>query len=408
MAKILVTAYGSRGDVQPLLALALRLQSRGHEVQMLAPPDFVTWVRSYGIPVHAVGRDMRALLETYGSQIMSQPLKVLRTMIALIQEDLVTQHREILPLAEGYDLLVSSSLQVATFSAAEYWQTPYAYVVFCPNLIPSDHHLPMVYPWLSGPTWLNHLVWKADLKGWDLLMAKMLNRLRAEYHLPPLKNVIQHFISPCPLLAAYRELAPCPEDAIAKQTGAFHLPPASDPLPAELEAFLQDGSAPFYIGFGSMNDGQGESTTSIIAAVARQSSERIVISRGWAKLGSGKLPNNVYVTDAVPHELLFPRLKGVIHHGGAGTTSMAARSGVPQLILPHLLDQYFWGQQIYRQGLGPKPFRKHRLDRDSLRSALQRLDREDFRLRAQALGQRLQGQDGVGLAVDWLEAQLRA
>lgn len=406
MAKILIATYGSRGDVQPMLALAMGLKSAGHTITMIAPPDFVSWIQEQEIEAHTIGRDMRALIEEYGAKVMAHPFKVISQMGALIKEDLKEQHHTLIPLAEKHDLIISSSLQLAAFSAAEYWNIPYTYVVFCPNLIPSKKHMPMIYPWPFLPDAVNQLFWKSDLKVWDYLLGGVLNALRQEHQLPPVKDTVHKFLSPHPILAAYAELAPCPPDIQAEQTGAFHLPAASHALPTELQDFLNSGSAPFYIGFGSMNDGKAAYTTEIIAKVAQKSHERFVVSKGWADLGQKKLPENVYLTDSVPHELLFPRLKGVVHHGGAGTTAMAARSGMPQIILPHLLDQYYWGQQIYRRGLGIKPFGKRHLTAAKLDNALQRLDREDFRLRAQALGKRLQRHDGVQNAVQFIEKTL--
>jgi vancomycin aglycone glucosyltransferase len=117
---------------------------------------------------------------------------------------------------------------------------------------------------------------------------------------------------------------------------------------------------------------------------------RAVISSGWAGLGEGALPETVHVTGPVAHAALFRRVAAVIHHGGAGTTTTAARAGAPQLLVPHILDQYHWAERIHRLGLGPPALPRRRLDAEQLAATLRAtLDNELVAQRADELGARL-------------------
>jgi vancomycin aglycone glucosyltransferase len=124
------------------------------------------------------------------------------------------------------------------------------------------------------------------------------------------------------------------------------------PAPPKLEAFLEQGEPPVYIGFGSMTDPNPRITTRAVLAGVTDAGCRAVLSEGWAGLGGGGLPEHVMVVGSVPHASLFRRVAAVVHHGGAGTTTMAARAGVPQIVVPHVLDQYYWAERVSRLGVG--------------------------------------------------------
>lgn len=406
MARILLAGHGSRGDIQPLLALALGLQGAGHDVEMAAPPDFCDWIGTYGLKAHPVGHNMRELVETQGGEIMKNRLSVFRHMLALIQENLVQQHQALIPLVEGFELLVASSLQLSAFSAAEYWQIPYRYLVYCPSLVPSQAHMPLTWPWPVIHPEVHRWVWFFDQWGWEWTLGAVINRVRKDFDLPPQRGLVRAFLSKQPLLAAYKELAPAAPDQALTQVPALHLAARAKGLPPELEDFLNAGEAPLYLGFGSMNDGKAAATTEALVKLARRRKERFVLSKGWAGLGQAALPENVFLIDALEHDLLFPRLRGIIHHGGAGTTAAAARAGVPQLIVPHLLDQNFWAHAIATRGLGPPGLPKGQLNAATLEQGVQRLLRPEFAARAAGLGRILQRQDGVAEAVAWLGANL--
>jgi vancomycin aglycone glucosyltransferase len=209
------------------------------------------------------------------------------------------------------------------------------------------------------------------------------------------------------LLAADPELSPPPLDydpAIAV-TGALRSPIGRiEPLPPALESFLAGGSPTVYVGFGSMpNTNPSRSTRIVVDALAR-AGVRAIVSSGWAGLGTA-LPHTCFAIDEISHDALFPRLAGVVHHGGAGTTAAAARAGVPQLVVPHLLDQFYWAARVAALGIGPRALPRRSLNSEDLGAKMAVLVTDTaMRRAARALGDRLRGRDGVAAAVAALEA----
>ena len=237
----------------------------------------------------------------------------------------------------------------------------------------------------------------------DLGYRSLINRYRRRLGLRPLKRVMSHLTANM-VVAADRELAPLPPEAPSDchQTGYWHAP-SRTPLPVALERFLDKGPRPLYVGFGSMGDPQPRRTLSILRQAARRAGLRTVIQSGWAGWRFASDDTCLCATEDLPHDRLFPRLAGAVHHGGAGTTLAAARAGIPQVIVPHLLDQYYWGQRILEKGLGPRPLPKNRLQAGRLAHAMGRIASSPRLGRnARALSTPLQQRNGVQEAVRWL------
>jgi vancomycin aglycone glucosyltransferase len=224
-----------------------------------------------------------------------------------------------------------------------------------------------------------------------MLMLRHINERLARDGAPPTADAMNLVLGKRPILAADAELAPAPLEppALVEQIPCLH-PFAGPPLPDKLEFFLAAGSRPVYLGFGSMpHPDPAESTRLLLEAVGR-AGVRAVISRGWAGLAEGDLPDNVFATGPVAHAHLFPRMAAVVHHGGAGTTTMAARAGVPQLVVPHVLDQHYWASRVEKLGLGPPRIPQRRLTAATLAEALASIaDNDVLHERTAELGDRL-------------------
>ena len=165
----------------------------------------------------------------------------------------------------------------------------------------------------------------------------------------PIDDVLDYVLTDHTWLAADAALAPVPATPGREifQTGTWVLADRT-PLPADLEAFLESGEPPILVGFGSM-PAAGDMTRRLIGA-ARAVGRRIIVSRGWADLDLiDDAPDCMAVGD-VSHDVLFPRVAAVVHHGGAGTTAAAARAGVPQVITPMFGDQFYWASRIVDLG----------------------------------------------------------
>ncbi len=404
--KVLLAPHGTRGDVQPILALGLALRGRGHEVAVAAPDDFGPWVRSSGLTFHPVGMDIEALLRQHREDVHK-----LGWEFRHLSRELIPLQFEALPdLCAGADVVVGAGLQFAAGSIAERLGIPYFTAVFCPAAIPSAWHPPPPVPPQTLPRWANRASWRLLGGVSNLLLRGALNRGRARLDLPPVDHPSRFIaLQGTLLLAADPRLAPLPPDAPGNvvPTGAWVLEP-DGPLAAELEAFLAAGPPPVYVGFGSMVTGRPEAVTRTVLDAAGRAGCRLLLHSGWTGLGERgerrDLPEWCHVLGPTPHPLLFPRLAAVVHHGGAGTTTAAARAGVPQIVLPHLLDQHYWAHRVQTLGLGPKAFRVHRLNAQQLAPLLRRVVEDpSFRERAAAFGREARERDGLEAGVEAVE-----
>ena len=174
--------------------------------------------------------------------------------------------------------------------------------------------------------------------------------------------------------------------------------------PADLVEFLHAGSPPVYVGFGSMVDHERGKITELVVEAVRQTGQRAILLGGWTDLGSGRLPDHILRIDFAPHDWLFPRMAAVVHHGGAGTTAAGLRAGVPNVIVPFFGDQAFWAWRVDNLGVGVKGPSRKRLTAGKLAEAIDRAV-EDSQIRANAvnLGERIQAEDGVATAVDYIK-----
>jgi UDP:flavonoid glycosyltransferase YjiC (YdhE family) len=188
-------------------------------------------------------------------------------------------------------------------------------------------------------------------------------------------------------------------------TGYWFLDPDLDwQPPAGLVDYLESGSPPVYIGFGSMVSRIPRQTTQLISEALERSGQRGVLSTGWGGLGSAELSANVFMLDSVPHAWLFPRVSAVVHHGGSGTTGAGLRAGVPSVLVPHMGDQPFWAKRVAELGVGPQPIPRSQLTAGRLASAISSAVTDTgMHARAEALGERIRSEDGVGRAISIIE-----
>jgi vancomycin aglycone glucosyltransferase len=389
-----------------MLALATALRRAGHEVLLAATPTFASEASALGVPFAPVGMDFQALLARYRSELdPRRPWAAVRLMNRLMPEGIRAEWASLRPLVDGSELVVAAGASLTARSAAEAARVPFRYVAYTPQVLPSAWHPPMMLPIAGTPRWLNRLGWSGIRPLYNRILLPTLNGLRQAEGLPPVSCALHHIFSPDPgisLLAADPEVAPAPPDLPVPQVGAFHLEDPR-PLPDAVERFLAEGEPPVYLGFGSMPDTEPERTSQVLAEAARRAGCRALLSSGWAGLGTGSLGSHVQVVGPLSHGVLFPRLAGIVHHGGAGTTAASTRAGVPQVVVPHMLDQFMNARFVRTAGIGLFLSRKA-LGVKRLASALVRL-REDSALRARAaqVGERVRARDSLSAAVALLE-----
>jgi vancomycin aglycone glucosyltransferase len=348
--RVLLSTWGSRGDVEPLLGLAVALRGLGAQVRMCAPPDFVDLLARVGVPMVAAGKSVRELVHGVHDRKPSTPADAPRVAAELV----AAQFETVAAAAEGCDALVATGLMPAgARTVAEVRGIPYVLVAFMPGSFPSPHQMPMQRPGKPFPPGVtdNRVLWDVDAERVQALYGAPLNAQRAALGLPPVDNVRDHVFTDSPWLAADPTLAPWPGSPYLDvvQTGAWILPD-DRPLAADLEGFLDADGPPVYVSFGSVRAPEDAARVAIEAV--RAHGRRAVVSRGWADLSLIDDQDDCFVVGEVNHQALFPRMAAVVHHGGAGTTTTATRAGAPQVVVPQIADQPYWGSRIADLGIG--------------------------------------------------------
>jgi vancomycin aglycone glucosyltransferase len=382
--RVLLSTYGSRGDVEPLAGLAVALKALGAEAVVSAPGDqeFVDLLARAGVELAPAG------LPTYAARMIG------------------SQFDSIAAAAEGCDAIVATGLMpsaAAAQSVAELRGLAYAHVSFCPLFLPSHHHRPVPNPHHPPPPDVTdpRALWELNVQSTNALFGGAVNFQRALIGLPTVENVREHIFTRQPLLASDPALWPWEETDMcdAAQTGAWMLPDKR-PLPADLEAFLDAGAPPVHVGFGSI----AIPTTKIAAAAAieaaRAHGRRVVLARGWADNTLLDDRDDCFAIGEVNQQALFRRVAAVVHHGGAGTTTTAARAGAPQVIVPQIVDQPYWATRVAGLGAGvahdgPSP------TFESLSAALETALTSEAGARAAALAGRVRT-DGASAAAKLL------
>ena len=403
--KILLNPIGSRGDIQPLVALGARLKQQGHEIRMAGSPNGADMAARHQLDFHNVGFDVQQILEEKRGAI-ANPVRLFFLFRDLMEQSLKEQFKELVPHVAWADVVISGGVVLAAASLCEREGKPFRYVAYCPQIIPSQDHPVLFVPFVRMPKIANRLLWWFSLKLIRFGLRKHFLPARKKLGLETTRDIEQHVIPKGKILYAIDERLTKIADDLqpAVSTGFFHLPQPQE-LPADLVAFIEAGEPPLYIGFGSMTDDDPQRTTNNILAAAKAAGVRVVISRGWAGLGDGaEIPSFAYVTGPISHEMLFPRMAGIVHHGGAGTTAAASRSGRPQAIVPHLLDQFYWAERLERLRIGPKGSWKIRLNTKKIQAIFTGFLQGEYEENAMRLGEELRNRDGLQEAVAYIEA----
>ena len=341
--RVLLSTIGSRGDVQPLVALATELVALGRDVRLCVPPDFCPSIEGLGFAVTAIGPTLRTIARWPGG--VPTPDQVRQ----MIEGTVATQFDTIARAAEGCDTIVgATALQVAAPSIAEQMGVPYVFAAYCPVVLPSPHHAPPLIPHAPAVTGDHRAQWHADAERWNAMWGPALNAQRATRGLAPIADVRSYVHTAEPWLGADPVLAPWHDDTVF-QPGAWILEDTR-PLGGELERFLDGGEPPIYVGFGSTHVPEGFARAAIDAA--RALGRRVILSAGWAELPLADDAADCMAIGEVNQQALFARVAAVIHHGGAGTTTAAARAGAPQIVIPQHYDQPYWAGRVVALGIG--------------------------------------------------------
>ena len=438
--KISILSYGTRGDIQPYLALALALAEAGHQVRLAAPAMFAEMVEQYvpqndpqrSVDFFPLPGDPTQLMRSAGSlspltMLLPGALRQGLTVVNFIGPVIPQLIRAAREAVEGADLVIHTLLtavighQIAR-SLGVHDVSALVFPVFLPT---GQFPNPLFSPW---PDWIRIFGKHAAAYGprYNYLTHREFNRVfwygsrmtihalrRGHPDIPLLEEWPFEScdgIAPiCPAATAEiiygisRHALPYPSDWTGrnKMMGYWFLdaPPDWHPPPG-LERFLDSGSPPVFIGFGSVISKQANRLTQAAIDALRRTGQRGVLLQGWGGLKPEALPEWVYPVEQVPYDWLFPRITAAVHHGGMGTTAAVLRAGISQVVMPFTFDQPFWGRQVQHLGVGPAPITHGQRSAQSMADAIDKmLNDTGMRQSAAHLGETIRAENGLQNAV---------
>lgn len=412
--RLTLLTYGSRGDVQPYVALGVRLQAAGHQVRLACPARFADFVTENGLDFYPLPGDTALLAEELVDQAGRNPFANVRVFMRFaipLAVQVFEAAREACADAEAviHNFPMTNSGEMI----ATEMEIPHLAAVLLPIFTstsafgsPALAPLPNIFN-RSAHKFFIFMFWHPSRISYNRII-----RPRAP-HLPPLgpwpfapgkphDTPIIYGFSPAVLSQ--------PTDWPTQRhvSGYWNLPAGERYQPPEaLQAFLEAGPPPVYVGFGSVITQTSAKVREAVLEALHLAGQRGVLLGGWGGFTDGELPDTIFALDAASHDWLFPQMTAIVHHGGAGTTAASLRSGKPTIIVPFNSDQPFWGERVWQLGAGPKPIPIKRLTGKKLASAImQAIDDQEMRQRAVDLGNKIRAEDGTGEAVRLIEQYL--
>jgi sterol 3beta-glucosyltransferase len=411
--KIIITAIGSRGDIQPYIALAQGFQRAGHEVCLSSPYIFKALVAGHNVQQRPISVNPQDIMNHPAVQAAAQSGNQILFLKSLFRESGVlikTFLEEVYTNCQDGQLIISSMIPYGAYDVAEKRSIPFIQTVLAPYYPTTAFaapgvRLPINWPFINR---LSHYV--IDQSFWQFFRS-IQNRWRKErlqLSAYPFWGPFQQIRRHSPTIMGYSPTVvatPADWPSSVFVTGYWFLDEAKNwNPPAGLVSFLDTKPVPIYIGFGSMPERDAAHMTQLILDALRISGQRCVLLSGWAGLGRQELPETVYCVESIPHCWLFKRVSVVVHHGGAGTTAAGLFAGVPSVITPYTADQFFWGERISELGVGPKAVPYHNLTAEILAAMIhQAVADNKIQNRAAEVGKHIQAENGVRNAVKIIE-----
>jgi sterol 3beta-glucosyltransferase len=421
--KIAITTLGTRGDLQPFIALALGLKDAGYDVVLISAKNEEEFVKSYGLKFFPLNVDIQKIMEGSEIQEMTKgdnPIKFITSHIngsRKLKQSMVLTQNEIWSACEGSDVIIfHPGMPIGYFIAKEFGKVSIMANPF--PTTPTEEYPSILF--YEGPRFgrlynlLTHIIFEKVF--WALTKSAIKEfwsknvKSKIDLSTPPMRQQVK---SGMPVINGYSEqLFHKPNDWPKNIyiTGSWII--KDDPSwtpPPDLNEFIKTGKPPIYVGFGSMKDiSKFKETFGIIVQALEISKQRAVIGLGWNTLNLNEpIPDNVFLIDNVPFTWLFPQMAAVVHHGGAGTTSIGLTAGKPTIIIPFNADQPAWGRRVFELGVGARPIPKKKLTADKLAFAIQYALDSQVVLKAEELGQKLRKENGVDTAVKIIDSYLK-
>lgn len=409
LKRISILTVGTTGDVLPFISLAVALKSQGYSVQIVTSKNFEDLITPFNIDFSPLNFDMYTFLRTVvDTNIYTR--NIFKFMYQA-KKDLEAQMPQL--LQEEWEALKESEFLIyhpLAFSAghiAEKLNIPCVMVSTVPAFTPTKE-FPAPVIGFNDIGILNKLSYKL-IEFSILPYYFIINKWR--------KEVLK--LKPCSLFMNYKQIKgkqipvlycyspsvipkPSDWDDNSYVTGYWFLDCQDNWVaPEELIDFINSGSTPFYAGFGSMVGINPEKITQELIKAFEITNQRCIIATGWGGITSIKVPDNIHIIESVPHNWLFPQVAGVIHHGGAGTTAAGLRAGKPTIICPFLLDQYFWGNKVFKMGLGAEPIAQKNFNATAIAKAIENvLNSQEIQKASQQIAHKIQSENGPQTAVE--------
>lgn len=415
--RITILTLGSRGDVQPYLALGIGLHNAGYHVTLAAPLTFAPLAHQYGLdfaPVRFNPQEFVALPEI--QQTKGNIFRLILVARRIIGPLFTHVFDDFWAASQGADALLMSPAAHGAYDCADKLGAPLL-VGWLQPVLPTRAFPCCGFPFrlsqMGAYNRLTYLLFEQIL--WQTTRPWLTAWRKRVLGLPPLPLAgpyVQMRIKHVPALLGYSPLVvPKPPDwpHWCHVTGYWFLEPPASWQPSDaLERFLAAGPPPIAIGFGSMSHEQPAALTTAILSALRRTNQRAVLLSGWAGLAQQHLPDSVFRVEDIPHRWLFPRMRAIVHHGGAGTTGASLRAGVPSIVVPFGFDQFNWADRVDALGVGPRALPIRRLTAEQLADRIdQAVNDSAMRGKAARLGAQLQQEDGVGQAVTHIREYLQ-
>ena len=375
--KLLLATYGSRGDVEPMIALAHTLCERGHSVHLCVPDNAISSVKGYGFSCSSSGVDYHFCFGSGDGTYRIFPR---------VASQISRQLESALNAASGVDAIVAGGLHAGASSVAQLLGVPYFYMLLSQRYLRCTRQ----------PGMFSSIMWSPiDLA--SAILSAPLSLTRMRHRLPPVLSAYRQVVTSGTLFIACDPLlCQASLDYPGVVTGAWRRP-----LQQVYQCLRREG---VYIGFGSMIHSNPIALSELLARAVADINEPVTLYRGWSGLTSAS-PQMVLV-DEVDHDQLFRQVRVVVHHGGAGTVAAAIRAGVPQVIVPHRGDQFYFARQLQRLGVAPPPVPLSRLSVSRLSSAISAAMTPPFQLTASDLARQVRPLNGPLNAVLHIEASV--
>lgn len=414
-----IVTLGSRGDVQPTVALGIGLMNAGYQVRIASFRTYADFIKDHGLEFAPIEGDPQHTLQGQTGQTWQEsgknPIKFLTTLRKLYSpEHLRKALSDTVEACKGSDAILYTALGAAGYHVAEMMGIPRLYLLLQPVSRTRERPSILMPQWNLGVgyNWISHLITEQLM--WQTLRGSVNNWRQESLKLSPVPfwgpfNTL--YQDKAPFIYAYSQhVVPRTQDMPDwhHTTGYWFLESQGEWAPPQnLLDFLSRGPKPIYIGFGSMSGQTARRLASLAVEAVTLSGQRAVLLGGWAGAHNLKFPEHIYACAFAPHDWLFPHMAAVVHHGGAGTTAAGLKAGKPTVITPFMGDQPFWGKQVYNLSVGPRPILGKRLSVNRLADAITRAVTEQTIItRAAELGKKIRSENGVARAVEIIHQYL--